>query len=95
MADVVVDEAPLVLGVVISTLALGGIFIFARTITRIIIKPQFGWDDALIIVTWVCCLIAHPVKLMSTNLAGLLVHYTGLQYGYVRLAQSWLWQTCL
>lgn len=48
------DQAPLVLGVVISMLALGGIFIVARVISRTLIKPQFGWDDGLIVVTWVC-----------------------------------------
>jgi hypothetical protein len=48
------NQAPLVLGVIISMLALGGIFIFARVITRTLIKPQFGWDDGLIVVTWVC-----------------------------------------
>lgn len=47
------DQGPLVLSIVITTLALGGIFIFARTITRSIIRTQFGWDDGLIIFTWV------------------------------------------
>jgi hypothetical protein len=54
MAEVV-DQAPLVLGVIIATLAVGGIFVFARILTRSVIKPQFGWDDSLILITWVCC----------------------------------------
>ena len=55
MAGTAEDQGPLVLGVVISMLTIGGIFIFARVISRAIIKPSFGFDDALIIITWVCC----------------------------------------
>ena len=54
MAGLVVDEASLVLGVIISTLVVGAFFVFIRTITRTIVLPLFGWDDALIINTWVC-----------------------------------------
>lgn len=63
MDDGVVDKGPLVLGVVISTLALGGIFIFARVITRTVIRPQFGLDDALIVFTWVC----SPLRVKDTS----------------------------
>ena len=53
MAGAVEDKGPLTLGVAVSMLAIGGIFIIARIITRTIIKPQFGLDDSMIIISWV------------------------------------------
>lgn len=48
------DRGPLAEGVLIAMLTLGGVFVFARVITRSIIRPQlFSWDDGLIVVTWV------------------------------------------
>jgi hypothetical protein len=49
------DMTPTVLGVIIAMLALGGIIIALRIYTRTFLKREaFGWDDSLIIVTWVC-----------------------------------------
>lgn len=50
---VVEDKGPLCLAVIIATLAVSSVFIFARVLTRTLIRPQFGWDDGLIVVTWV------------------------------------------
>ena len=48
------DKGPLIVGITVLTLVLSCIFVFARVITRTLIRPQFGWDDALIVVTLVC-----------------------------------------
>lgn len=42
MVDSANDQGALLLRVVIATLVIGGIFIFARTINRTLITPQFG-----------------------------------------------------
>lgn len=54
MADVGGDKGPLCLAVIIATLAVGGILVFTRVLTRTVIRPHFGWDDGLIVITWVC-----------------------------------------
>lgn len=51
--DLTEDQSPLILGVMLTMLILGGLFITARVISRTVIKPGFGWDDSLIIITWV------------------------------------------
>lgn len=53
MNDDLVDKGSMVLRVVGSTLAVGGVFVWARVFTRTVIRPFFGWDDALIVLTWV------------------------------------------
>lgn len=63
------DKTTLVLGIAITTLSLSAIFVTARTLTRSVIKPQFGWDDTLIIVTWVPYLIVCPIVISSANFA--------------------------
>ncbi|KAF3072855.1 hypothetical protein CFAM422_004881 [Trichoderma lentiforme] len=52
MADVGGDKGPLCLAVIIATLAVGGILVFTRVLTRTVIRPHFGWDDGLIVITW-------------------------------------------
>ena len=63
------DMAPTILGVIISVLALGGLFIALRVYTRTFLKRgAFGWDDTLIIITWVSiaqCLLPLPDPLES------------------------------
>jgi hypothetical protein len=82
MVSTMEDDAPVVLGVAISMLTLGGLFIFARVLTRTVIKPQFGLDDAFIVVTWVCSSINYGRR--NTDNALPLVHHAGLWYCHVR-----------
>lgn len=63
MANVVDDKGPLCLGVIIATLAVGGILVLTRVFTRTIIRPHFGWDDGLIVITWVCSWSAARSKM--------------------------------
>jgi len=47
------NMTPTILGVIISTLTLGGLLIVLRVYTRTFLKRgTFGWDDALIMMTW-------------------------------------------
>ncbi|PNP47038.1 hypothetical protein THARTR1_10543 [Trichoderma harzianum] len=52
MADIGGDKGPLCLAVIIATLSVGGILVFTRVFTRTVIRPHFGWDDGLIVITW-------------------------------------------
>ena len=55
------DMAPTILGVIISVLALGGLFIALRVYTRTFLKRgAYGWDDTLIIITWVSITMQCP-----------------------------------
>ncbi|KAL7934619.1 hypothetical protein V8C35DRAFT_33292 [Trichoderma chlorosporum] len=68
MADVASgDKGPLCLAVIIATLAVGGILVFARVFTRTIIRPHFGWDDGLIVITWFLILGYNVSMFVSIN----------------------------
>ena len=61
------DMAPTILGVIISVLALGGLFIALRVYTRTVLKRgAFGWDDTLIIITWVSITSLCPLPLIDS-----------------------------
>lgn len=51
------NQGPAIVGVTVLTLVLSCVVIFARVVTRTIIRPGFGMDDVLIVVTLVCYLI--------------------------------------
>ncbi|CAI6335374.1 unnamed protein product [Periconia digitata] len=52
MNDDHVDKGPMIVRVMASTIAVGGVFVWARVFTRTVIRPFFGLDDALIVLTW-------------------------------------------
>ncbi|KAJ3499412.1 hypothetical protein NLG97_g341 [Lecanicillium saksenae] len=64
---VVEDKGPLCLAVIIATLAVSSVFVFARVLTRTLIRPQFGWDDGLIVVTWALILAYNITMFISID----------------------------
>jgi hypothetical protein len=56
------DKGPMVVKVMGSTLAVGGVFFWARVFTRTVIRPIFGLDDALIVLTWVRSSFLHTTS---------------------------------
>ncbi|CRG88300.1 hypothetical protein PISL3812_05329 [Talaromyces islandicus] len=85
MADAHADRVPELLGVIITTLALGGIFVLARVISRVCIKPIFGWDDGLIVITWFI-ILGYNVAVFVSISYGYGKHIHDLSPEQIRLA---------
>ncbi|KAK2760702.1 hypothetical protein FQN54_001937 [Arachnomyces sp. PD_36] len=84
------DKGPLVLAVTIATLSVGGFFVLARVLTRTLIRPQFGWDDALIVITWVRCMITSASRflVLGYNIAVFVSVERGYGRHYVTLTDQ-------
>jgi hypothetical protein len=43
----------------IAPFVIGTIFVFARFYTRTLITRNWGWDDSLVLVAWVCPFVTN------------------------------------
>ena len=58
---------PLVTGIILTLFGITTIFVILRSVTRIFITKDYGWDDAAVIFSWATISVGKALLLMTVS----------------------------